>query len=106
MALAGEETYTAAVKETIIQLYDEGCRTIAAQLRLGVREDSVYRSVRRWKNNLITRGHLKNIVRGGEAGTKFVLDETELNLIKQAQELFPDMMAHEVILWLRANGCR
>ena len=104
--VAKEEKFTAAQKERIINRVDNQEIGVAQHFDLGIKEESLKRNVRRWKQNLADRGHLTNLQRGAHKGVKFVLSETESNLIEQAKRLFPDMMAHEMILWLKANGCR
>jgi hypothetical protein len=104
--IAKEEAYTVKQKASIIAAVERGEVAISARFDLGINEDSVKRLVRRWRAKAEARGHLSNLKRGAETGVKFVLDRDELELIRDANEKFPDMMANEMILWLKAQGCR
>jgi transposase-like protein len=104
--IAKTERYTPRLKEAMIQAYDAGGRNLAARFGLNISEASAQHNVRNWKKNLEERGHLENFVRGVAPGSKFCFDGEELEVIKRAKELFPDMYLDELVQWVRAQGYR
>jgi hypothetical protein len=99
-----ETRYNAERRAKIIQLWDAGERNIAAQLHLGIKEESVEQNVRRWKERLRELGHLGTFRRGPIKGTKFVLDEDYLIAINDMKRLFPDCNFKEVVDALMVEG--
>ena len=104
--IAKTEKYTPQLKEAMIQAYDAGARNLAARFGLNISEASAQHNVRNWKKNLEERGHLENFVRGVAPGSKFCFDGEELEVIKRAKELFPDMYLDELVHWVKAQGYR
>jgi transposase-like protein len=104
--IAKTEKYTPQQKEAMIQAYDAGGRNLAARFGLNISEASAQHNVRNWKKNLEERGHLENFVRGVAPGSKFCFDGEELEVIKRAKELFPDMYLDELVHWVKAQGYR
>ena len=90
----------------MIHAYDAGERNLAARFGLHIREASAQENVRNWKKNREERGHLQNFVRGVTPGSKFCFDGEQLEVIKRAKELFPEMYLDELVQWVKAQGYR
>ncbi len=104
--IAKTEKYTPQLKEAMIQAQDAGAKNLATRFSLNISEASAQHNVRNWKKNREERGHLQNFVRGVAPGSKFCFDGEELEVIKRAKELFPDMYLDELVQWVRAQGYR
>ena len=101
---AAETRYNPERRAKMIQLYELGARDISAQLHLGIKEESVERSVRRWRDRLHELGHLGTFQRGPIKGTKFVLDEDYLVAIDDMKKMYPDCTFKEVVDALMVEG--
>ena len=103
---AKTEKYTPRFKEAMIKAYDHGERNLKARFGLDIREASAQENVRNWKRSLEERGHLRNFMRGVAPGHKFCFDGEELEVIKRAKELFPEMYLDELVQWVKSQGYR
>ena len=103
---AKTETYSPRLKEAMIVAFDGGERNLKARFGLSISEESAQRNLRNWKRSLEERGHLRNFMRGVAPGVKFCFDGVELDVIRRAKELFPEMYLDELVRWVRSQGYR